>query len=32
MDIKEAYDNWASQYDSNINPTRDLEEKALRET
>ena len=32
MNIKEAYNNWASQYDTNINKTRDLEAEALRET
>jgi ubiquinone/menaquinone biosynthesis C-methylase UbiE len=31
MNVKEAYDNWAEQYDSNENKTRDLEGKALRE-
>lgn len=30
--IKEAYDEWASQYDTNINRTRDLEAYALRDT
>lgn len=32
MDIKQAYNSWASQYDSNDNKTRDLEAIALRET
>jgi ubiquinone/menaquinone biosynthesis C-methylase UbiE len=32
MDTKQAYNNWASQYDSNDNKTRDLEAVALRET
>jgi predicted TPR repeat methyltransferase len=31
MDAKQAYDFWASLYDSNKNNTRDLEAKALRE-
>ena len=30
MDTKEAYNNWAAQYDTNINKTRDLEGIALR--
>ena len=30
MTIKEAYNNWASQYDTNKNRTRDLEGLALR--
>lgn len=30
MNIKKAYDSWSKQYDSNTNPTRDLEAKALR--
>ena len=30
MDVKEAYNNWAEQYDTNANKTRDLEAKALR--
>jgi ubiquinone/menaquinone biosynthesis C-methylase UbiE len=30
MSIKEAYNNWASQYDTNKNHTRDLEGVALR--
>jgi ubiquinone/menaquinone biosynthesis C-methylase UbiE len=31
MNIEEAYNNWAHQYDTNINRTRDLEAFALRE-
>ena len=30
MTTQESYNNWASQYDTNINNTRDLEGKALR--
>lgn len=30
MNTQEAYNNWASQYDTNINKTRDLEGKAIR--
>ncbi|MBC8154650.1 MAG: class I SAM-dependent methyltransferase [Bacteroidetes bacterium] len=30
MNPKQAYDSWASQYDTNINKTRDLEGLALR--
>jgi len=30
MNTQEAYNNWASQYDTNINRTRDLEATALR--
>lgn len=30
MNTQEAYNNWASKYDTNINNTRDLEGKALR--
>jgi ubiquinone/menaquinone biosynthesis C-methylase UbiE len=30
MDTRQAYDTWASQYDTNDNTTRDLEGKALR--
>ena len=30
MNVKEAYNIWADQYDTNINKTRDLEGKALR--
>jgi len=32
MNTQEAYNNWASQYDTNINKTRDLEGEALRST
>lgn len=32
MDIKQAYNNWAGQYDTNKNKTRDLEAISLRET
>lgn len=32
MNTQEAYNNWASQYDTNINKTRDLEGRALRTT
>ena len=32
MKVKEAYNSWADQYDSNINRTRDLEAISLRET
>lgn len=31
MDVREAYNNWADQYDTNNNRTRDLEAIALRE-
>ena len=31
MNPQEAYNSWASQYDTNENKTRDLEAKALRE-
>jgi len=31
MDPKNAYNNWAAQYDTNENKTRDLEAKALTE-
>ena len=31
MNIQQSYDEWASQYDNNINRTRDLEAKALRD-
>jgi ubiquinone/menaquinone biosynthesis C-methylase UbiE len=31
MNIKQAYNSWASQYDTNENKTRDLEATALRE-
>ena len=30
MDIRQAYNKWASQYDTNNNKTRDLEAQALR--
>jgi ubiquinone/menaquinone biosynthesis C-methylase UbiE len=30
MDAEKAYNKWASQYDTNINKTRDLEGQALR--
>ncbi len=30
MNTEQAYNNWASQYDTNLNKTRDLEGKALR--
>ncbi len=32
MNVKEAYNNWSAQYDTNENKTRDLEGMALRET
>ncbi len=32
MDVKQAYNIWSGQYDSNLNPTRDLEAIAIRET
>jgi ubiquinone/menaquinone biosynthesis C-methylase UbiE len=32
MDIQQAYDSWASQYDTNKNKTRDLEGQALQTT
>ncbi|MEO7983596.1 MAG: class I SAM-dependent methyltransferase [Bacteroidota bacterium] len=32
MNTEQAYNNWASQYDTNINKTRDLEAHALRST
>ncbi|HEU4473091.1 MAG TPA: class I SAM-dependent methyltransferase, partial [Flavisolibacter sp.] len=32
MNTQQAYDSWASQYDTNHNLTRDLEARALRET
>lgn len=31
MDVALAYDAWSSVYDTNVNPTRDLEAVALRE-
>lgn len=30
MNTRQAYNNWASQYDANFNKTRDLEAQALR--
>lgn len=32
MNTQQAYNSWASQYDTNENKTRDLEAKALRDT
>lgn len=32
MNIQSAYDGWSSQYDTNINKTRDLEAFALQQT
>jgi predicted TPR repeat methyltransferase len=32
MDIRQAYDIWSQQYDTNLNKTRDLEAQALRTT
>ena len=32
MNVKQSYNSWADQYDSNINKTRDLEALVLRET
>lgn len=32
MNIQESYNNWSSQYDTNLNKTRDLEAVSLRET
>jgi ubiquinone/menaquinone biosynthesis C-methylase UbiE len=32
MNTKKAYDNWSSQYDTNINRTRDMEALALKQT
>ena len=32
MSIEKAYDAWAGQYDTNENKTRDLDQKATRET
>lgn len=32
MNVKKAYNNWANQYDTNKNKTRDLEAIALRES
>ena len=31
MTTKQAYDKWSEQYDTNVNKTRDLEAKALRQ-
>ena len=31
MDVEESYNNWADQYDTNLNKTRDLEAFALKE-
>src|SRR5688572_28474600 len=30
MDTRQAYNSWASQYDTNLNKTRDLEAQVLR--
>jgi predicted TPR repeat methyltransferase len=32
MSVQQAYNSWASQYDTNLNKTRDLEGQALRAT
>ncbi|MCF8239695.1 MAG: class I SAM-dependent methyltransferase, partial [Saprospiraceae bacterium] len=32
MDIQKSYDSWSEQYDTNINKSRDLEARSLRET
>ena len=32
MNVQQAYDVWADSYDTVVNPTRDLEGRALRET
>jgi len=32
MDTRHAYNNWAGQYDTDLNKTRDLEARALRAT
>jgi len=32
MNVKQAYNNWAAQYDTNDNKTRDLEAMALQTT
>lgn len=32
MSVEEDYNKWAQQYDSNVNPTRDLDHKATVET
>lgn len=31
MNVKDAYNSWASQYDTNLNKTRDLEQLALQQ-
>ena len=31
MNVRDAYNDWSAQYDTNVNPTRDLEGLALRE-
>ena len=31
MNVEDAYNDWSVQYDTNVNPTRDLEGVALRE-
>lgn len=31
MNVEEAYKHWANQYDTNLNKTRDLEARSLRE-
>ncbi len=30
MQTQDAYNNWAKNYDTVVNPTRDLEAKAIR--
>lgn len=32
MDVKQAYNSWAAQYDTNVNRTRNIEAYSLRET
>jgi ubiquinone/menaquinone biosynthesis C-methylase UbiE len=32
MDTRKGYNEWAAQYDTNLNKTRDLEARSLRET
>ncbi len=32
MSVQQAYNNWAEQYDTNENKTRDLEARSIRET
>lgn len=32
MNVQQAYNNWAAQYDTNLNKTRDLEARCLRES